>query len=111
MADKTTGERILKYTDLKADRYGGQCAIWYKNVNLPGNVKVDFPDCCFMFNKNEMNHFICSTGNRHCVKKSRIIMKTINQGCLEKGKGLILDGFHDIIDAPESNHPNTEILG
>jgi hypothetical protein len=111
MTEKNSGERILKYTDLKADRLGNKCAIWYKNLNLPENIKVDFPDCCLMFNKNDMNHFICSSGNRHCLKKSRIIMKTINEGCIRNSSGLILDGFHDTIDTPESNNPNTEILG
>ena len=110
MFDVSSGQKILKYTDIKPDSYGSKCALWNSQLTLPNQMTIDSKECCFMFNKNDLSYYICSNGNYHCLKKSRIMMKTIKEGCMKEGNGLNMNG-NNKIDVPEIRNPNTEILG
>ena len=105
-----SGKTILKYTDLKSDGYGNKCALWSSQLSLPNEMTISSRECCFMFNKNDLSYFICSNGNYHCIKKSKVMIKTIKDGCLAGGNGLIMNG-NTQLDVPENRNPNTEILG
>ena len=106
--DKNDGHVILKYTQLKSDSYGTKCAIWNTQLSLPNQMTIEAKECCFMVNLNDMSYYICSSGDYHCLKKARIMMKTIKEGCL--AGGLDLNGDFKI-EVPEVREPNTEILG
>lgn len=108
--DSDSGESLLKYTDLKEDRFGTKCAIWNSQLTLPEQMTIESKECCFMLNKNDQNYYICSNGNFHCLKKARIMMKTFKEGCRAESNGLNLNGNMEL-DVPEIKNPNTEILG
>jgi len=110
MFDLDSGQTILKYTDLKNDSYGNKCAIWNTQLTLPSQITTESKECCFMFNKNDLSYYICSAGKFHCIKKSRIMIKTVKEGCLAEANGLQLNGS-SLLDVPENRNPNTEILG
>ena len=110
MFDSDSGQSILKYTEVKDDSYGTKCAIWNSQLTLPKQMTVESKECCFMYNKNDLSYYVCSDGNYHCLKKARIMMKTVKEGCLAQAKGLALNGIAQL-DVPEIRNPYTEVLG
>ena len=110
MFDASSGQIILKYTEVKGDSYGSKCALWNSQLTLPKEMTITSKECCVMYNKNDLSYYVCSDGNFHCLKKARIIMKTLKEGCMGESNGLLLNGNAQL-DVPEVRNPYTEVLG
>ena len=108
-----SNSKLFDYQDIDPDKFGKNCAIWIKNINLPKEFSQEkyLTECCFVYKINGIKQFICqkiknTQKGGNCVLLSEKLTKGIKSGCLnENGLG------NEIKNKKTIGNINTEIIG
>jgi len=111
LIDNTNNIKLLAYQDIQPDKYGTPCAFWFKHLTLPEPLELYNKDCCFVFNLNSNDWWMCMEAKDHCIIKSRTLLKTMRQGCIDAAIGLELSPWDAVHGKEKVRGPHTEVTG
>ena len=111
LIDQIQNVKIFKYNEIDSDKFGNECAFWFKNINLPNQLSFYNQECCFEFKINEIAHFICQKKKENCILDSEKLMKSLKTGCISTNDELELPLQEKSIPNEIIQNSKVEILG
>ncbi len=112
IVDLQTGTKIIKYSQIEADKFNNTCSFYYKDINVADEMKETGVNsaCCFVFRLPVGEQTICNAKKFHCLFSTLQLLKSLKEGCKSAGKdGLQLPQGAQMVQ--EKEEEMKEILG